>query len=239
MVTTWSLVHYVDSAWSIPTISGTLCKMLPRNKANNKYIRPAWYDDNKQPSDKTKVPSYLDGKLIVRDVMQPASMPTGKKLGSQLTTPVVDTDAREALWYTLVDKTAADYAAELVANKASLKVQIADRRWEVETGGIIRNGVAVATDLKSQSKLSGALQLVQAKPSTVIRWSGTDAWVGMNAATVAYLATEVGLHIQAAFVNQEILENAVDNAANDAELALINVEEGSVNNVGSWTSNGA
>jgi hypothetical protein len=119
-------------------------------------------------------------------------------------------------------------AKSLALLKSEKTAAVAARRWEVETGGITLNGAAIATDQVSQSKIGGALQLVQADPQLVIRWKGLDGWVGMDAATVTYVSEQVGLHVQACFSREEAIGIAID-----ADTP-VDIQTGAIDGVGAW-----
>jgi hypothetical protein len=171
------------------------------------------------------------GKLVLLDLPAP-TVTAGKKLSSELDQPVVDVEAATATWFLLADMTEQEIAdkaeADAAAARAALKADAAARRWEVETGGITRNGAAIATDQVSQSKIGGALQLVQADPQLVIRWKGLDGWVGMDAATVTYVSEQVGLHVQACFSREEAIGIAID-----ADTP-VDIPTGAIDGVGAW-----
>jgi hypothetical protein len=134
----------------------------------------------------------------------------------------------DGAWAAAVAKTTEELAAEVVAARAKLKAEAATRRWEVETGGIIRNGLTIATDQLSQTKIGGALQLVQADDQIEIRWKGPAGWVGMDATTVPYVAEQIGLHVQAAFAREEAICLAID-----ADTP-VNILTGAIDGVGAW-----
>jgi hypothetical protein len=177
-------------------------------------------------------PCFTEGWAILRDETTPPSIPAGQKRGPDREQPVVDIEAGTATWWLLVDMTEQEIAdkaeADAAAAKQALKDDAAFRRWEIETGGITRNGAAIATDQVSQSKIGGALQLVQADPQLVIRWKGLDGWVGMDATTVTYVAEQIGLHVQAAFAREEAICLAID-----ADTP-VNILTGAIDGVGAW-----
>ena len=227
---TYSIVEADGESWQVATINGLLCKGL--NARNHPaLIKMAWVRAGIQPDDTANPPADLVGKLVLLDLPAP-TVTAGKKLSSELDQPVVDVEAATATWWLLVDMTEQEIAdkaeADAAAARAALKAQAATRRWEVETGGITRNGAAIATDQVSQSKIGGALQLVQADPRLVIRWKGLDGWVGMDAATVTYVSEQVGLHVQAAFAREEAICLAID-----ADTP-VDIQTGAIDGVGAW-----
>jgi hypothetical protein len=127
----------------------------------------------------------------------------------------------------------------LAERKAALKAAVTSRRWEVETGGIVLSGAAIATDPGTQAKLSGALQLVQGDDTRILDWKAESGWIQIDADTVTAIARAVGLHVQACFSREKALHAAIDAAEDGAALALIDPVTGSIDGVGSWPANGA
>ena len=177
-------------------------------------------------------PCFTEGWAILRDETTPPSIPGGQKRGPDREQPVVDIEAGTATWWLLVDMTEQEIAdkaeADAAAAKQALKDDAAFRRWEIETGGIIRNRLPIATDQISQTKIGGALQLVQADNQIEIRWKGPAGWVGMDATTVTYVAEQIGLHVQAAFAREEAICLAID-----ADTP-VNILTGAIDGVGAW-----
>ena len=75
----------------------------------------------------------------------------------------------------------------------------ADKRWQVETGGIEVGGAAIDTSRESQAMITGAYAYSQANPAETISYKATSGWVTIDAATMAAIATAVGAHVQACF----------------------------------------
>ena len=123
-----------------------------------------------------------------------------------------------------------EQADRLAKAKSSRLAELAAHRWQVETGGIVRNGAVIATDDRSQAKISGALQLVQDDPQVVIDWKAENGWVQMNAAAVTYTAREIGLHVQAAFSREKVLATEINACATVQEVAAVDITTG-------WPSN--
>lgn len=153
----------------------------------------------------------------------------GTAPAAELSTPGVLELVSEAEYDAARDQEQADRLAKA---KAARLDELAAYRWQIETGGIVRNGVAIATDDRSQAKISGALQLVQDDPQVVIDWKADNGWVQLNAAAVTYIAREIGLHVQACFSREKALATAINACATVAEVAAVDITSG-------WPSNTA
>ncbi|MFN3513468.1 MAG: DUF4376 domain-containing protein [Phenylobacterium sp.] len=115
--------------------------------------------------------------------------------------------------------------AELKAAKVE---DIRAKRWAVETAGIVRNGVRIATDEKGQGKITGAVLLFDKQPGRpALNWeSAPGVFVELDLATATYLGVEVGNHVQACFDRSMALCAAVAAAADAQALSSIDIEEG-------------
>lgn len=92
-----------------------------------------------------------------------------------------------------------------------LMAYAAERRWQVETGGIIVAGAAIDTSRESQSMITGAYSYSQANPAELIRFKAASGWVTLDAPTVAAIATAVGAHVQACFAAEEAVSAGIVN----------------------------
>ncbi len=95
-------------------------------------------------------------------------------------------------------------AAELVAYAAQ-------RRWEIETGGIVVGGAAIRTDERSQGKIVGAVSLLDKDTSLLaVDWEAMPGeWVSLDRPTMAAIGVAVGLHVQACFSTLRTIHTAI------------------------------
>lgn len=106
--------------------------------------------------------------------------------------------------------------------KDRLREELANKRYEVEVGGVLFNGLPIKTDRSSQMLLNGALNYVGKKPSSTIRWkTGNGVFVSLNAAQIEAAAVAVGDHVQACFAREGEISAAIDTATTEAEIAAI------------------
>lgn len=105
-------------------------------------------------------------------------------------------DYRDYLAWVGEGHTATPYAPPAV----TLDDYAADKRWAVETGGIVVAGAHIATDRASQAMIAGAYAYSQAHPSETISYKAVSGFVTLDAAQIAAIATAVGAHVQACFV---------------------------------------
>lgn len=103
---------------------------------------------------------------------------------------------------------------------------LAAKRWGVETGGIEVDGAVIRTDIDSQTKIAGALQMVQRNPETIIDWKGATGWVQLDATAVAVIADLVAAHVQACFTRERVLSDTITAATHTAALDAIDINAG-------------
>lgn len=94
----------------------------------------------------------------------------------------------------------------------------ASKRYAVETGGIVLNGMRVMTDRASQSLITGAYNYVQANPEITVKFKTSGGFVELTATQMTAIANAVGAHVQAAFaaegeINQEIIAGTITTPA--------------------------
>lgn len=110
---------------------------------------------------------------------------------------------------------------------AQLLAFAAQRRWEIETGGLDVAGQMIRTDEQSQNKITGAVSLLSADPDvTGIDWEAQPGtWVTLDRATMIAIGIAVGRHVQRCFsalrqIQGEITaENITTTGAIDAAFA--------------------
>jgi hypothetical protein len=76
---------------------------------------------------------------------------------------------------------------------------IAERRWEVEVGGIVVAGLAIATDDRSKLLINGAAVEAMLDPDYQMQWKTPDGFVELSGSQVLAIARAVRAHVQACF----------------------------------------
>lgn len=90
-----------------------------------------------------------------------------------------------------------------------LTAYAASRRYAVETGGILLNGMQVMTDRASQSLITGAYNYVQANPSALVKFKTAAGFVELTATQMTAVANAVGAHVQASFAAEAAVDAAI------------------------------
>lgn len=86
---------------------------------------------------------------------------------------------------------------------AQLSAYAASVRYDREIAGITVNGVAVATDRKSQAMINGAFNMAMRDSTFTTEWKTVNgAFVTLDAPTIIATATAVGAHVAACFAKE-------------------------------------
>lgn len=118
--------------------------------------------------------------------------------------------------YVAVDKSPDQIQQELISAKTAKKAELAQKRWEKETGGLtLPNGVVIKTDRESQSLMSGAALQAFADNTSTVEWKANNGWVTLTATEIMAIAVAVRQHVQACFSQERVLSELVDSAETD------------------------
>lgn len=92
-----------------------------------------------------------------------------------------------------------------------LTAYAANKRFAVETGGIVINGQTIDTSRESQAMITGAYAYSQANPSETIQFKAVLGWITLDASTIEAIATAVGAHVQACFALEATVAAGIAN----------------------------
>lgn len=99
----------------------------------------------------------------------------------------------------------ADYtAAALAKAKAEKLSALAEKRWQVEVGGLTVGNVEVDTDDRAKLLLFGAEYAANTDPNYTVSWKvSPGGYATLDASTILTIAAAVKAHITACFANEE------------------------------------
>lgn len=103
--------------------------------------------------------------------------------------------------------------------KTAKYAEIANARWQSETGGTTLNGIEIATDRESQAMITGAALQAVVDPNYTCRWKTVQGFISISAAEIVGIAQAVRAHVQACFDREAALLSAID-AAETVEAVL-------------------
>lgn len=112
--------------------------------------------------------------------------------------------------------------------KAAALQAIRDRRWVAENAGVTLGGQAIRTDERTQSKVTGGLELFRQSGALVsLDWEAQPGvFATLDQPTLAAIGVAIGTHVQACFTRSRELSEAVTAAGSTAALQAIDIEAG-------------
>jgi hypothetical protein len=94
-------------------------------------------------------------------------------------------------------------------SKADLIAYAANKRWQVETGGITVNGARIDTSRESQDMIDKAYALSKEDPVEIVSYKAASGFVEIDAATIKAIAIAVGRHVRACFAAEKLMADAI------------------------------
>lgn len=92
--------------------------------------------------------------------------------------------------------------------KDDLTAYAANKRWQVETGGVAINGMQIATDRESQAMISSAFQVASVTGQT-IKFKTAGGFVELSPEQMQGIALAVAAHVQASFAAEAAVIDAI------------------------------
>lgn len=124
--------------------------------------------------------------------------------------------------YPVQDKSAEQVALELSQAKDAKLAELAEARWETETGGLtLPDGTVIKTDRESQGLLTGASLYVLQNASATVEWKGANDWVTLTASDLQGIAMLVRNHVQGCFSKERELGAKVEACKSLEEIEAI------------------
>lgn len=85
----------------------------------------------------------------------------------------------------------------------------ADRRWQIETGGITVAGATIATDRDAQGMIAAAYQMAMAEPEETVLFKAASGWIEIDAAQMIAIGLAVGRHVRACFRKERAIGEGI------------------------------
>ena len=116
----------------------------------------------------------------------------------------------------------ADFGADIDGAKQYARDYFADKRYNVEVGGIDVGGLPVRTDRLTVSRIYQANALAIQDPAFTTEWKiGDGSFITVDATLIASLTTAITSHIQTSFTRDETINEEITAATTIAELQAI------------------
>lgn len=109
----------------------------------------------------------------------------------------------------------------LAERKAGLISRLAERRWEIETGGFEFRGKVVRSDADSQAKVNALMTgIALLGDSFTTSWKCQNGWLKLDAAGAKALVAAGLTHVSSCFAREGELAEAI-NAATEQDLPAL------------------
>lgn len=113
--------------------------------------------------------------------------------------------------YTIVDKIQDEIESDLQSAKISKFAEIAQQRYEIETGGIIYEDYVILSDRSSISRLKETVDEITSGTIQSVNWKCTnDQWLTLNAENVEEIKREVITHITNCFDAERLAQDEIN-----------------------------
>lgn len=110
--------------------------------------------------------------------------------------------------------------------KATLLARLAERRWEIETGGFAFRGEVVKSDADSQAKVNALMTgITLLGDSFKTAWKCRDGWLQLNAQGARELVTAGFAHVALCFAREVELSEWIASAGEEDLPALAEAVE--------------
>lgn len=118
-------------------------------------------------------------------------------------------------------------AKTLAERKAQLLIALANKRWQVETGGVVFGGMTISTDRDTQSIVDRSVAAFADGDITgTIDFKTAAGFVQIEEATMRAVKAAGAQHIQACFTREKELTAAISAAATHAALDAVDINSG-------------
>lgn len=115
-------------------------------------------------------------------------------------------------------------ARTLEQHKDALRAELAQRRWEVETGGItMPNGMRVLTGRADRDNITSLILTAEAAGIDTVDFKAASGWVHLTLQEVREVAQAIAVHVQACFSAERAANSAIDALQTLAEVAAFDV----------------
>lgn len=114
-----------------------------------------------------------------------------------------------------------------VRTTASLLADVASKRWQVETGGVVVAGHIIATDRESQAQLNSAYTSLRNGLISDTPWKAADgSFTLVTLAEIEPVAQAVATHVRACFAAEQAHNEAINALESQAERDAYDIHTG-------------
>lgn len=115
----------------------------------------------------------------------------------------------------------------LEQRKDVLRAELAQRRWEAETGGItMPDGMRVLTGRADRDNITSLILTSEAAGIDAVDFKAASGWVHLTLQEVRDVARAIAVHVQACFSAERAVNDAIDALQTLAEVAAFDATAG-------------
>ena len=119
--------------------------------------------------------------------------------------------------FSVVPLSAEAKAENILQRKAQIKASATEKRWAVETGGIVLPGGAeINTSVEDQNRITAVVANASAAGVSSIDFKSAGGWATLSVIELKAIASAIALHVQACFSAERAHHEAID-AINTAQ----------------------
>lgn len=115
---------------------------------------------------------------------------------------------------------------QLQAVKDNLKASVTAKRWEVETGGIVIDGMRLLTGTEDQNRITAVVANARRAGIDEVDFKAGSGWVRISVGAVEQVATAIARHVQASFTAERAHHEAIDALSDLAAVAAYDISQG-------------
>lgn len=117
----------------------------------------------------------------------------------------------------------------------SLKQQVTERRWLVETGGItLQSGEVIATGIDDQNRITSVVTNAERAGLQEVDFKSATGWSRIRIEQVQAIAAAVAMHVQACFSAERMHHEAIDAIASQSDAQVVEKQLGAYDIASGW-----
>lgn len=111
--------------------------------------------------------------------------------------------------------------------KTRLSLAVTERRWAVETGGIVLpSGARIATEKADQDRITSVIVNAQLANIELVDFKAADGWITLSIDELRSIAVAVARHVQASFTTERKHHEAIAALTTSAAVTSYDLSTG-------------
>lgn len=118
-------------------------------------------------------------------------------------------------------------SANMEAAKRDLAARVTEKRWEVETGGIIMpNSIEVKTGLDDQNRINSVIVNAERAGIEEVDFKSAGGWVTISVSDLEVIADYIAAHVQQCFAAERVHHEAIEQLSTPNDIASYDITAG-------------